>query len=58
METDDMMKKMTVSCKVLNDVLRDPKKYENLRNEYKKLESQGKMNKMNDLYNLCEEFSK
>ena len=51
-----MMKKMTTSCNVLNNVLRDPKKYEKLKKEYEKLEEKGKMNKMNDLYNLCEEF--
>ena len=53
-----MMKKMATSCKVLNDVLRDPEKYRDLRNEYQRLELDGKMHKMNDLYNLCEEFSK
>ena len=51
-----MMKKMATSCKVLNDVLRDPKKYDKLKNEYQELEENGKMNKMNDLYNLCEKF--
>ena len=49
---------MAISCKILNDVLRDPEKYSDLRNEYQKLEVQGKMHKMNDLYKLCEEFSK
>ena len=53
-----MIKKMAISCKILNDVLRDPEKYSDLRNEYQKLEVQGKMHKMNDLYKLCEEFSK
>jgi len=51
-----MMKKMATSCKVLNDVLRDPKKYDILKKEYQELEENGKMNKMNDLYNLCEKF--
>ena len=46
-----MFKKMATSCKVLNDVLRDPKKYE-------ELEENDKMNKMNHLDKLCEEFVK
>ncbi len=58
MDSDQMMKKMTVSCKVLNDILRDPEKYNGLKNRYQELEDEGKMHKMNDLYNLCEEFSK
>ena len=53
-----MMKKMAVSCKILNDILRDPEKYNDLKNMYQELEANGKMHKMNDLYNLCEEFSK
>ena len=53
-----MMKKMVTSCKVLNDVLRDSQKYEELRRKYEELEKDGRMNKMNDLYNLCEEFEK
>ena len=53
-----MMKKMAVSCKVLNDILRDPEKYKSLKNRYQELEADEKMHKMNDLYNLCEEFSK
>jgi len=51
-----MMKKMATSCKVLNDILRDPKKYERLKKEYQELQENGKMYKMNDLYNLCEKF--
>ena len=51
-----MFKKMATSCKVLNDVLRDPKKYEELKKRYQELEANNKMHKMNDLYNLCEEF--
>ena len=58
MDSSEMMEKMATSCKVLNDILRDPKMYNDLRNEYQKLESDGKMHKMIDLYNLCEEFSK
>jgi len=58
MNTNEMMKKMVISCKVLNDILRDQEKFRNLRNKYQKLEADGKMHKMNDLYNLCEEFSK
>ncbi len=53
-----MMKKMATSCKVLNDILRDPEKYNELRQRYQGLEGEGKMHKMNDLYNLCEEFVK
>jgi hypothetical protein len=49
---------MATSCKILNDVLRDPKKYEKLKKEYQKLEESSKMHKMNDLYKLCEEFMK
>ena len=56
METTEIMKKMTTSCKVLNDILRDPKKYEELRRKYHELEENDKMYKMNDLYKLCEEF--
>jgi uncharacterized protein YeaO (DUF488 family) len=58
METNEMMKKMATSCKVLNDILRDPEKYNELRQRYQGLEGEGKMHKMNDLYNLCEEFVK
>ena len=50
--------KIATSCKILNNVLRDPKKYEKLKKEYRKLEESGKMHKMNDLYKLCEEFMK
>ena len=53
-----MMVKMTITCRVLNDVLRDQKKYDELKHRYQKLEEIGKMNKMNDLYNLCEKFGK
>ena len=53
-----MMQKMATSCKVLNDILRDSEKYKELRKQYQKLEDDGKMHKMNDLYNLCEEFSR
>tara|TARA_B110001454_G_scaffold218848_1_gene248233 strand:- start:2976 stop:3125 length:150 start_codon:yes stop_codon:yes gene_type:complete len=49
---------MATSRKVLNDILRDPKKYEKLKKEYQELEENGKMHKMNDLYNLCEDFIK
>ena len=56
MESNKMMKKMATSCKVLNDILRDPKKYERLKKEYQELQENGKMYKMNDLYNLCEKF--
>ena len=56
MESNEMMKKMVTSCKVLNEILRDPKKYERLKKEYQELQENGKMNKMNDLYNLCEKF--
>jgi uncharacterized protein YeaO (DUF488 family) len=58
MESNEIMKKMATSCKVLNDILRDPKKYEKLKKEYQELEENGKMHKMNDLYNLCEDFIK
>ena len=51
-----MMKKMVTSCKVLNEILRDPKKYERLKKEYQELQENGKMNKVNNLYNLCEKF--
>ena len=51
-----MMKKMATTCKVLNNVLRDVHRYEELRRQYEELEKNGKMHKMNDLYNLCEEF--
>ncbi len=53
-----MMKKMATSCKVLNDILREPEKYNELRERYQELEGEGKMYKMNDLYNLCKEFVK
>jgi len=58
MDSNEMMQKMATSCKVLNDILRDSEKYKELRKEYQKLEDDGKMHKMNDLYNLCEEFSR
>jgi cell fate (sporulation/competence/biofilm development) regulator YlbF (YheA/YmcA/DUF963 family) len=58
MESDEIIQKMAISCKVLNDVLRDPKKYERLKEKYQELEENGKMQKMNDLYNLCKEFRK
>ena len=58
MNSDQIMKKMAVSCKILNDILRDSEKYNDLKNRYQELEADGKMHKMNDLYNLCEEFSK
>ena len=58
MDSDQMMKKMAVSCKILNDILRDPEKYNDLKNMYQELEANGKMHKMNDLYNLCGKFSK
>jgi len=58
MNSNEMMQKMATSCKVLNDVLRDSENYKELRKKYQKLESDGKMHKMNDLYNLCEEFSR
>jgi len=53
-----MIQKMTTSCKVLNYVLRDSQKYEALKKKYEDLEKDGKMHKMNDLYDLCEEFEK
>jgi len=58
METTEIMKKMAITCKVLNDVLRDVQRYEELRRQYEELEKNGKMQKMNDLYNLCEEFDR
>ena len=51
-----MIQKMATSCNVLNDILRDQKEYERLKKEYQELQENGKMNKMNDLYNLCEKF--
>jgi|TARA_B100001540_G_scaffold102943_1_gene92878 uncharacterized protein YeaO (DUF488 family) len=56
METNEMMKKMATTCQVLNRILRDDQKYEELKKRYDELEKNGKMHKMNDLYNLCEEF--
>ena len=58
METTEMMKKMATTCKVLNNILRDVQKYDELKRQYEELEKNGKMHKMNDLYNLCEEFDK
>jgi len=58
MDTNEMIQKMATSCKVLNDILRDSEKYKELSKQYQKLEADGKMQKMNDLYNLCEEFSR
>ena len=58
METTEMMKKMATTCKVLNNVLRDTQKYDELKRRYEELEKNGKMHKMNDLYNLCEEFDR
>tara|TARA_B100001750_G_C15219038_1_gene452273 strand:+ start:221 stop:397 length:177 start_codon:yes stop_codon:yes gene_type:complete len=56
METTEMMKKMATTCRVLNSVLRDDQKYDELKKKYDELEKNGKMHKMNDLYNLCERF--
>ena len=56
MESTEMMRKMVNTCKVLNDVLRDNQKYDKLKKKYDELEKSGKMHKMNDVYNLCEEF--
>ena len=58
METTEMLKKMATTCKVLNNVLRDAQKYDELKRRYEELEKNGKMHKMNDLYNLCEEFDR
>ena len=58
MESNEMIQKMTTSCKVLNDILRDSQKYDGLKKKYEDLEKDGKMHKMNDLYDLCEEFEK
>jgi len=58
METNEMMKKMSTACKVLNNVLRDVQRYEELKKQYDELEKNGKMHKMNDLYNLCEDFDR
>jgi cell fate (sporulation/competence/biofilm development) regulator YlbF (YheA/YmcA/DUF963 family) len=58
MESNEMIQKMTTSCKVLNDILRDSQKYDGLKKKYDDLENDGKMHKMNDLYDLCEEFEK
>ena len=58
MESKEIMVKMAITCKVLNDILRDQKKYDELKKRYQKLEEIGKMNKMNDLYNLCKKFAK
>ena len=58
MKTTEMMKKMATTCKVLNNVLRDAQKYDELKRRYEELEKNGKMHKMNDLYNLCEEFDR
>ena len=49
MKSNEIIKKMATSCKVLNDVLRDSKKYD-------ELEKNGKMHKMNDVYNLCRDL--
>ncbi len=51
-----MMKKMATTCRVLNRILRDDQEYDELKKRYDELEKNGKMHKMNDLYNLCEEF--
>ena len=51
-----MMKKMATTCRVLNRILRDDQEYDELKKRYDELEKNGKMDKMNDLYNLCEEY--
>jgi len=56
MDSKQMMMKMAISCRVLNDILRDSEKYYKLKKKYQELEKSGNMHKMNDLYNLCEEF--
>jgi len=52
-----MMMKMATSCKVLNDILRDPERYKELRIKYQELVDDGKMHKMNDLYDLCKNYA-
>ena len=37
MNSNEMMQKMATSCKVLNDVLRDPEKYNDLKMGIKNL---------------------
>ena len=44
-----MMKKMATTCKVLNNILRDVERYEELRRKYEELEKNGKMLKMNEI---------
>ena len=58
MESNEMIQKMTTSCKVLNTILRDSQKYDELKKKYEYMEKDGKMHKMNDLYDLCKEFGK
>ena len=57
MESKEMMMKMAISCKVLNDVLRNPERYKELRIKYQELVDSGKMHKMNDLYDLCNNYA-
>ena len=45
-----MMKKMATTCKVLNNVLRDVQKYDELKRQYEELEKNGKMHKICLLY--------
>ncbi len=58
MSSEQIIKKMAVTCKILNEVLRDSERYAELKKKYEELEKSGKMHKMNDLYNLCEEFDR
>ena len=40
------------------DIISNVQKYDELKRQYEELEKNGKMHKMNDLYNLCEEFDR
>ena len=56
MDQDKMTALMTNSCLVLNKILRAPDKYMELKALYQKLERDGKMKKLVDLHNLCQDF--
>ena len=43
MESTEMIKKMATTCKVLNNILRDDQKFDELKRKYDKLEKKGKM---------------
>ena len=45
MKSNEILRKLTTSCKVLNDVLRDSKNYDELKRKYDNLKTMEKCKK-------------